>query len=156
MTDRLLNELIDVQARQLGWSRWKVAAEREVAFFEIAGAIVGGISGFNLPLPKVTGPAIIVVPSISIHIQHTSSAEAVYGGVNVTFYRNANKNDVLVRSIDFKISFITNNGAAYHYRADLNTPLVFANPTTAQIGIDSSTAFAILNGWGRAIIINKY
>jgi len=157
MTDRLLNELISVHARSFQWSRWRVVAQKEIAFFELAGNIVGGITENNYStLATIQGPSIIVVPSISIHLQHTNQAENVYGGVGIVFYRHPNKNDRLAITFNQDVSYITNNGAAYHYRADMNSPVVFPLPSTGQIGINSSTAFAILNGWGNALIINSY
>lgn len=156
MGDRLLNELIESHARQLGWFKWKVSGEREISFFELAGNIVGGIGGPNLPLAPIPGPAIIVIPSLSLHVQHTSSAEAVYGGILVSFYRNTATTDIIGRTLSFKTSFIINNGAAHHYRADLSCPLVFKHDTTAVIAANCSTAFTAVIALGKALIINRY
>jgi hypothetical protein len=157
MTDRLLNQVIDIHARSLQWSRWRVTEKKEIVFFKLAGNIVGGITENDFStLATIQGPSIIVVPSMSIHLQHTSSVENVYGAVGIDFYRYPNRTDRLAISFNQAVSFITNNGAAYHYRADMDLPVVFSLPSSGQIGINTSTAFAILNGFGNALIINTY
>jgi hypothetical protein len=179
--DRLVKESIDIEARSLGYPtgadgkpRWQVTGNHEIAVYNIAGYILGGIGYADatsslINLAKLPGNAIIVITNLSFVIQTTAiinnnflllalqrSIRFVKGSVPPPPSVNTN---ILAQPSSFTISSLFSNSVPqFFYQFELSFPEIFPLETQGSVGLTAThnADCTVLNGTGKALIINSF